>query len=67
MKFNVPDMSCNHCTSAIEKAIRALDATAKVECHLSERRVAVDSVLNESAVSAAILDAGYVSSVVSPA
>lgn len=67
MKFNVPDMSCNHCTSAIEKAIKALDANAKVEFDLPSRSVAVGSVLDESAVSAAIKDAGYEASIVAAA
>ncbi|MGC9369249.1 MAG: heavy-metal-associated domain-containing protein [Paracoccaceae bacterium] len=67
MKFNVPDMSCGHCTAAIEKAIKAADANAKVECDLAARSVAVQSALDEIAVSAAIRGAGYDSSVVAAA
>jgi len=59
MKFNVPEMSCGHCTSAIEKAIKAADANAEVECDLTARSVAVQSTLDEGAVSAAISNAGY--------
>lgn len=67
MKFNVPDMSCGHCTAAITKAIKALDGNAEVDCDLSSRSVSVDSAMGEEAVSAAIQDAGYKSTVIAPA
>ncbi|MEQ9040211.1 MAG: heavy-metal-associated domain-containing protein [Silicimonas sp.] len=57
--FNVPDMSCGHCTAAIEKAIKAIDPTAKVACDLGTRTVAVESFLSDRAVSEAIRNAGY--------
>lgn len=58
-RFNVPDMSCGHCTAAIEKAITAADPAAKVSCDLDTRTVAVESTLGEPALSDAIRDAGY--------
>jgi copper chaperone len=57
--FNVPEMSCGHCTAAIEKAIKAIDPTATVSCDLGTRTVAVESFLSDRAVSEAIRDAGY--------
>jgi len=57
--FNVPEMSCGHCTAAIEKAIKAIDPTATVACDLDARTVAVESFLSDRAVSEAIRDAGY--------
>ncbi|SEL71886.1 copper chaperone [Roseovarius azorensis] len=57
--FNVPDMSCGHCTAAIEKAIKVIDPTAKVACDLGTRTVAVESFLGDRAVSEAIRNAGY--------
>lgn len=62
MKFNVPEMSCGHCTAAIEASIKALDPAAKVACDLATHSVEVSSFLSESAVAAAIKDAGYESS-----
>lgn len=59
MQFNVPDMSCGHCTAAIEKSVRAADPTARVDCDLGERRVHIDSALSAEQVGAAIRDAGY--------
>ncbi|WP_212523497.1 heavy-metal-associated domain-containing protein [Actibacterium sp. MT2.3-13A] len=64
MKLNVPEMSCRHCTAAIEKAIKALDAGAQVDCDLAARSVSVKTTLEESAVRAAISEAGYETSAV---
>jgi copper chaperone len=58
-RFDVPEMSCGHCTTAIEKSIKAIDPTARVSCDLGRKSVEVDSFLSERAVSAAIRDAGY--------
>ncbi len=58
-RFSVPDMSCGHCTAAIEKAIAAIDPAAKVSCDLGARIVDVESSLNEQALSETIREAGY--------
>ncbi|MDR9484851.1 MAG: cation transporter [Sediminimonas sp.] len=58
-RFAVPDMSCGHCTAAIEKSIKSIDATAEVTCDLDTRQVQVDSVLDTDALSEAIRQAGY--------
>ncbi|MDA3858588.1 MAG: heavy-metal-associated domain-containing protein [Roseovarius sp.] len=52
--FRVPDMSCGHCTGAIEKAIKAIDPTAKVSCDLDAYNVEVESFLSERVLSEAI-------------
>lgn len=65
MKFNVPDMSCGHCTSAIEKAVRKADAAATVTCDLSSKIVGIETALPEAAISAAIREAGFESRPVS--
>ncbi|ETA51111.1 heavy-metal-associated domain-containing protein [Ponticoccus alexandrii] len=59
MKFSVPEMSCGHCTTAIEKAVKAADPRASVACDLSARTVTVDSALEAGAIQAAMKDAGY--------
>ena len=59
MKFNVPDMSCGHCTSAIEKAIKASDSSAEVSCDLSDRTVTISGALSENEVTSILKDAGY--------
>jgi len=49
-KFNAPDMSCGHCTTAIEKEIKGADQAADASCDLSERSVAVQSTLGADAI-----------------
>ena len=58
-RFDVPEMSCGHCTAAIEKAIKAIDPTAKVTCDTDARKVDVESILNPRALTEAIRSAGY--------
>jgi copper chaperone len=52
-------MSCGHCTAAIEKAIKAIDPTAKVTCDTGTRKVDVESIMSERALAEAICNAGY--------
>ncbi|RYH08393.1 heavy-metal-associated domain-containing protein [Tropicimonas sp. IMCC6043] len=58
-RFTVPDMSCGHCTAAIEKAIKEIDAQAKVDCNLEDRSVSISSELSAQALQSAIQEAGY--------
>lgn len=59
MKFHVPDMSCGHCTAAIEKAIVIQDPAAIVMTDLETRLVSVDSTLPVADLQLAIGKAGY--------
>jgi len=58
-RFDVPGMSCGHCTATIEKAIKAADSNAKVTCDTGTRKVDVESTLSEEALAEAIRNAGY--------
>ena len=58
-KFNVPEMSCGHCTSAIEKEIKNADQGAQITCDLDDRTVSVTSSLDDAALLHAIKEAGY--------
>ncbi|WP_425100417.1 heavy-metal-associated domain-containing protein [Tropicibacter sp. S64] len=59
MDFKVPDMSCGHCTSAIEKSVKAADPAARVTCDLGTHTVHIDSALSADLLSDAIRSAGY--------
>lgn len=61
MRFQVPEMSCGHCTSAIEKSVKAADSSAEVQTDLGTRTVEVTSTLSPEVISLAIKDAGYAS------
>jgi copper chaperone len=59
MKFTVPDMSCGHCTNAIEKAIKAADAGADVHCDLGTHTVSVSGGLSANQLGDILRAAGY--------
>ncbi|MBN9072704.1 MAG: heavy-metal-associated domain-containing protein [Rhizobiales bacterium] len=59
LKLKVPDMSCGHCASTIEKAVKSVDPSARVTVDLGSSTVAVETRADETAVSAVIKSAGY--------
>lgn len=59
LKLKVPDMSCGHCASTIEKAIKSIDPTAKVKIDFASTTVAVETQASEKTISDAISAAGY--------
>ncbi|SDC01193.1 heavy-metal-associated domain-containing protein [Ruegeria marina] len=59
MKFHIPDMSCSHCTAAIDKALKAIDPDAKVDSDLTSKTITITSGKDAAALRAALTDAGY--------
>ena len=59
IQFNVPDMSCGHCVSAITNAVQAVAPGASVTTDLATHRVIVDGASEVEVVRQAIVDAGY--------
>ncbi len=59
MKFHVPDMSCGHCSAAIDKAVKAIDPTARVDADIEAKTVSVVSAQAAPALQAALSEAGY--------
>ncbi|WP_439117814.1 heavy-metal-associated domain-containing protein [Nereida ignava] len=59
MQFSVPKMSCGHCTSTIEKAVKKADASATITCDLSERTVTIQGNIPADELSIVINGAGY--------
>ena len=58
--FQVQDMTCGHCASSITKAVRAVDAGAKIEVSLDEHLVRIEPTEADGAeLAKAITDAGY--------
>ena len=57
--FNVPDISCDHCKSAIEEAVAAIPEVDSVVVTVDRRVVEVAGVASDDAVIAAIQLAGY--------
>jgi copper chaperone len=59
MKYSVPDMSCGHCTAAIEKSVKSVDPAASVACDLPSRTVEITSTLSNDDLKRAFQSAGY--------
>ena len=60
LAYRVDDMTCGHCASTITKAIRAVDAGAKVEVDIGQKLVRVEPTeADAEALSDAIKEAGY--------
>jgi copper chaperone CopZ len=58
-ELQVEEMSCGHCASSVTKSVQAIDAQAKVEVDLAQRKVRVDSSAELDKIAAAIVAAGY--------
>lgn len=60
LTFQVNDMTCGHCASAITRAVKAVDPVARVDIDLKAHRVHVESTAADPAeVAEAIQEAGY--------
>jgi copper chaperone CopZ len=61
----VNDMTCGHCAAAIEEAVAAVDALARLEIDLPSHRVQIQTRdANADSVLAAIREAGYTPEIV---
>jgi copper chaperone len=60
ISFKVDDMTCGHCVSTITKALKGVDATAKVHFDLVTHRVDIEPGQAQAAqLSDAIQEAGF--------
>ena len=60
--FKVPDVSCEHCKSAIEGALRPLDGVRSAQVNVDGKTTTVDydeNVIDRSAIAAVIEREGY--------
>lgn len=58
--FEVKDMTCGHCVSAITKAVKAADSGASVDIDLAAHLVRVEPMRSDArSLGAAIEEAGY--------
>ena len=60
LTFEVKDMTCGHCVSAITKALKAVDADAQVQVNLVEKEVHIEPAhADVTSLVAAMQEAGY--------
>ncbi len=57
--FQVSDMTCGHCASAIARAIASVDSHARLDIRVEQKRVRVSSTATAAELAEAIQDAGY--------
>lgn len=57
--YQVPDISCGHCRSAIEGTVGDLDGVSRVDVDIDTKQVTVDGDASDAEVRAAIEEAGY--------
>jgi copper chaperone len=57
--FQVNDMTCGHCASAISRVVAAVDKDACVDVRLQQKLVRVSSTASAAELAEAIQDAGY--------
>ena len=58
-QFHVPDMTCGGCVASITAALKRADPAASVLADLDTRSVRVTAALADTALLAAIEDAGF--------
>ena len=58
-RYKIEDMSCGHCVSTIEKAIKSVDPQATVKTDLTTKEVSVDTTAASGPIAEALKSAGY--------
>ncbi|MBB3352653.1 copper chaperone [Rhizobium sp. BK049] len=58
-EFEIQNMTCGHCASTVEKAIKAADPEASATVDLAARTAKVETQIDPAAINAAIENAGY--------
>ena len=57
--FQVNDMTCGHCASAISRALASVDKNARMDIRIQQKLVRVSSTASAAELAEAIQDAGY--------
>lgn len=59
LRFEVPEISCDHCKQSIQGEVLPLDGVERVSVDLAAKQVTVEGTPTRDAVVAAIDRAGY--------
>ena len=57
--YSVPGVTCGHCKSAIEGEVGKLAGITRVEVDITARTMTVEGDIDQTALAAAVDDAGY--------
>ena len=58
-RFDVSNVSCNHCVAKVKNAATSVDGVEYAEFNMSEKAIYVAGDFDNSAIIAAIEEAGY--------
>lgn len=59
LQLKVPNIACAACVDSVTKAVKSVDATAKVEVDRKTKMVRIETQQSEAEIKQAIADAGY--------
>lgn len=59
LQLKVPNIACAACVDTVTKAVKSVDATAKVEVDRKTKMVSIETQQSEAEIKQAIADAGY--------
>ena len=59
LEFEIKDMTCGHCVSAITKAVQSVAPGATLDINLDKHWVAVTGAADADAIENAVREAGY--------
>ena len=59
LQLKVPKIACAACVDTVAKAVKSVDATAKVEVDRKTKMVSIETQQSEAEIKQAIADAGY--------
>jgi len=59
IEIEVGDMTCGHCAGRVTQAVKNVDAMAKVDVNLDNKRVSIASGVASGKFEEAIREAGY--------
>lgn len=65
--LSIPEISCGHCTSSIDAALRELDGIKSVESSVADKTTTVEfaeEIISEGAIIEIIDDIGFAATVV---
>lgn len=58
-EFHLPDMTCGHCASTVNLALKLVDPNCEVSVDVTSRKVQIQSSEGRAALVEALTDSGY--------
>lgn len=59
LQLKVPKIACAACVNTVTKAVKSVDATAKVEADTKTKMVNIETQQSEAEIKKALTNAGY--------